>query len=101
MFVYRNLYARISFRKDGPMVNSNLSLGNILVLRGDITIAPPERTSVSYEFLSQLVADYLLHASPDVDISAALSMMPLTQSMSRHYPLCFALTIEYFKRAWI
>jgi hypothetical protein len=60
-------------------------LGNILVLRGDIAILPKERTSVSYEFLSQLVGEYLLSSRPDVDISAALSIMPLTQSA----PLCY------------
>lgn len=36
--------------------------------------------TVSYEFLSQLVAEYLLGTSPDVDISAALSIMPHTLS---------------------
>lgn len=56
------------------------SLGNILILRGDLEILPPGRTTVSYEFLSQLVAEYLLTASPDVDISAALSIMPYTLS---------------------
>ena len=58
--------------------------GNILILRGNINIQPPERRTVSYEFLSQLVAEYLLASSPDVDISAALSVMPYTQSKSRH-----------------
>ena len=57
--------------------------GNILILRGNINIQPPERRTVSYEFLSQLVAEYLLASSPDVDISAALSVMPYTQSKSR------------------
>lgn len=57
--------------------------GNILILRGNIDIQPPERRTVSYEFLSQLVAEYLLASSPDVDISAALSVMPYTQSKSR------------------
>ncbi|GLB44751.1 putative MINDY deubiquitinase [Lyophyllum shimeji] len=53
--------------------------GNILILRGNITIEPPTRTTVSYEFLSQLVAEYLLVHSPNVDISDALSIMPHTQ----------------------
>jgi hypothetical protein len=55
-------------------------LGNILILRGDIRILPVTRQTVSYEFLSQLVAEYLLSSSPNVDISSALSIMPLTQS---------------------
>lgn len=59
--------------------------GNILILRGDLEILPPDRTSVSYDHLSQLVAEYLLGASPDVDISAALSIMPYT--LSKYPPL--------------
>ncbi|KLO09893.1 hypothetical protein SCHPADRAFT_907408 [Schizopora paradoxa] len=62
---------------NGPC--SFIAICNILILRGDIEILPPERTSVSYEFLSQLVGEYLLRASPEVDLSAALTMMPLTQ----------------------
>ncbi|KAJ7802496.1 hypothetical protein B0H14DRAFT_2892141 [Mycena olivaceomarginata] len=52
---------------------------NILILRGDIEILPRDRVTVSYEFLSQLVGEYLLTRALDVDISAALSIMPLTQ----------------------
>lgn len=37
---------------------------------------------MSYEFLSQLLAEYLLLNSPDVDIAMALNMMPLTTSAS-------------------
>ncbi|TDL25489.1 DUF544-domain-containing protein [Rickenella mellea] len=62
---------------NGPC--SFIAICNILILRGDIEILPPERTHVSYDFLAQLVGEYLLRASPDVDLSAALSMMPLTQ----------------------
>jgi hypothetical protein len=54
--------------------------GNILILRGDLEILPPGRRTVSYNYLSQIVAEYLLGASPDVDISAALSIMPYTLS---------------------
>jgi hypothetical protein len=39
-------------------------------LRGNIQ--PPTRRTVSYEFFSQLAAEYLLTSSPDVDVSAAL-----------------------------
>lgn len=56
--------------------------GNILILRGNIEVLPETRRTVSYEFLSNLVADYLLESSPDVDVSSALSIMPLTQSES-------------------
>ncbi|KAJ7068891.1 hypothetical protein B0H15DRAFT_871782 [Mycena belliarum] len=62
---------------NGPC--SFIAICNILILRGDIQIVPPDRDSVSYEFLAQLLAEYLLTRSPDVDISAALSIMPLTQ----------------------
>jgi ubiquitin carboxyl-terminal hydrolase MINDY-1/2 len=55
--------------------------GNILILRGDIVIEPENRVTVSYEFLCQLVGEYLLTNCPGVDVSAALSIMPLTQSM--------------------
>ena len=58
--------------------------GNILILRGDLEILPPDRTTVSYDHLSQLVAEYLLGTSPDVDISAALSIMPYTLSKYPH-----------------
>ncbi|KAG9316096.1 hypothetical protein JVU11DRAFT_3770 [Chiua virens] len=43
-----------------------------------IEILPHDRTTVSYEFLSQLVGEYLLISCPDIDISAALSIMPST-----------------------
>jgi ubiquitin carboxyl-terminal hydrolase MINDY-1/2 len=62
-------------------------IGNILILRKDIEILPRDRQTVSYEFLAQLVGEYLLMRCPDVDLSAALSMMPLTTS-TLHYTLC-------------
>lgn len=62
---------------------SRNNIGNILILRGNIEILPASRTTVSYEFLSQLVAEYLLLNAPDVDISMALTMMPLTTSACR------------------
>ncbi|PPQ79029.1 hypothetical protein CVT25_002338 [Psilocybe cyanescens] len=62
---------------NGPC--SFIAICNILILRGNIEILPRTRQNVSYEFLSQLVAEYLLTTSPDVDVSAALSIMPYTQ----------------------
>ncbi|KZT02534.1 uncharacterized protein LAESUDRAFT_738637 [Laetiporus sulphureus 93-53] len=56
--------------------------GNILILRGQIEILPPERTTVSYDFLAHLVGDYLLSSRPDEDVSSALSVMPATRSTS-------------------
>ncbi|KAL6301503.1 hypothetical protein BKA93DRAFT_828155 [Sparassis latifolia] len=65
---------------NGPC--SFIAICNILILRGQIQILPAERTSVSYDFLSHLVGEWLLAACPDVDTSAALSMMPITRSTS-------------------
>ncbi|KAH9948595.1 hypothetical protein B0H21DRAFT_733212 [Amylocystis lapponica] len=62
---------------NGPC--SFIAICNILILRGRIAIMPPERTAVSYDFLSQLIGEYLLATCPDVDISAALSIMPVTR----------------------
>lgn len=64
-------------------LSNRVFAGNILILGGNINIQPKSRTTVSYEFLSQLVAEYLLKNSPDVDVSAALSIMPHTQSELR------------------
>ncbi|KAF9231326.1 hypothetical protein BU15DRAFT_56276 [Melanogaster broomeanus] len=61
---------------NGPC--SFIAICNILILRGNIQILPYNRLAVSYEFLSQLVGEYLLMNSPDIDISAALSIMPTT-----------------------
>lgn len=68
-----------------------MSAGNILILRGNIEILPIERTTVSYELLSQLVADYLVTSCHGVDISAALSMMPSTTSKPQFY--CFHMVL--------
>ncbi|KIK88463.1 hypothetical protein PAXRUDRAFT_831809 [Paxillus rubicundulus Ve08.2h10] len=61
---------------NGPC--SFIAICNILVLRGNIEILPYDRSTVSYELLSQLVGEYLLLNCPDIDISAALSIMPST-----------------------
>ncbi|KAH7926353.1 DUF544-domain-containing protein [Leucogyrophana mollusca] len=61
---------------NGPC--SFIAICNILILRNNITIEPPTRTTVSYEFLAQLVGEYLLMNCPDIDISAALEVMPST-----------------------
>ncbi|ESK86037.1 protein fam63a-like [Moniliophthora roreri MCA 2997] len=62
---------------NGPC--SFIAICNILILRGKIEIQPPMRRTVSYEFLSHLVAEYLLLNCPEVDVSAALSILPYTQ----------------------
>jgi len=75
----RQHYRIITQNFNGPC--SFIAICNILILRGHINIQPPSRVTVSYEFLSQLVAEYLLTTSSDVDISAALSIMPHTQKV--------------------
>ncbi|KAF8731079.1 hypothetical protein AX14_005209 [Amanita brunnescens Koide BX004] len=70
-------YKIITQNFNGPC--SLIAICNILILRGDITILPSDRQAVSYEFLSQLVADYLLVNAPGADVSAALSILPYTQ----------------------
>ncbi|KDQ15964.1 hypothetical protein BOTBODRAFT_54434 [Botryobasidium botryosum FD-172 SS1] len=65
---------------NGPC--SLIAICNILILQDAIHILPPDRSSVSYEYLSSLLADFLL-ASPSSpsprDLSAALSRLPDTQ----------------------
>ncbi len=53
--------------------------GNILILRGDIIVMPPDRRSVSYEYLSALLGDYLVNESSDVDLDSVFSVLPKTQ----------------------
>ncbi|KAH9954901.1 hypothetical protein BC827DRAFT_1142462 [Russula dissimulans] len=69
-------YNIITQNYNGPC--SFIAICNILILREQITILPPGRRTVSYEFLAQLVGEHILLTAPGVDVSAALSMMPLT-----------------------
>ncbi|KZV97434.1 DUF544-domain-containing protein [Exidia glandulosa HHB12029] len=62
---------------NGPC--SLISLCNILILRGKIEIQPADRRSVSYEYLSALLADSLVTEQTDPALSAALSTLPNTQ----------------------
>ncbi|GJE85639.1 MINDY family-like protein [Phanerochaete sordida] len=70
-------YRIITQNFNGPC--SFIAICNILILRGYIAIHPPERTTVTYEQLAHLVSNYLLAVLPGVDISAALSVMPVTR----------------------
>ncbi|KAH8987428.1 hypothetical protein EDB92DRAFT_1875632 [Lactarius akahatsu] len=72
----RRSYNIITQNYNGPC--SFIAICNILILREQIEILPRDRKSVSYEFLAQLVGEYILLTAPEVDVSAALSMMPLT-----------------------
>ncbi|EJF59158.1 hypothetical protein DICSQDRAFT_89628 [Dichomitus squalens LYAD-421 SS1] len=71
------MYKIITQNFNGPC--SFIAICNILILRDKIQILPYDRPTVSYEHLSHLVAEYLLLSCPDVDISAALSIMPATR----------------------
>jgi len=52
--------------------------GNILILRDEIVIGP-DRRSVSYEYLSALLGDYLVNKCSDVDLDSVFSVLPKTQ----------------------
>jgi len=65
---------------NGPC--SLIAICNILILQNNIEILPPDRPSVSYEYLSSLLADFLLASASSAsagDLSAALSRLPDTQ----------------------
>ncbi|KAF7789771.1 hypothetical protein EIP86_000717 [Pleurotus ostreatoroseus] len=94
---------------NGPC--SFIAICNILILRGDIHIVPEDRTSVSYELLAQLLGEYLLMSSPNIDLSAALSTMPVTRKGMDLNPLFTGVTsfrpagqggeLQLFERAGI
>ena len=56
--------------------------GNILIMRGVITIRPRDRRSAGYEYLAGLVGDYLVNNVVDVDLDTVFSVLPKTQRMS-------------------
>ncbi|KAF8311701.1 DUF544-domain-containing protein [Clavulina sp. PMI_390] len=70
-------------RRNGPC--SLLAICNILILRGDVEIQPPGRKTASYEYLSSLVADFLVTkhggsaAGNEGDLTSALAVLPSTQ----------------------
>ncbi|KAF8699128.1 Choline/Carnitine o-acyltransferase, partial [Rhizoctonia solani] len=71
----------ITQNENGPC--GLIALCELPTLRGDITIQPPERKSVSYEYLAGLIADHIL-ASPLLDptsddLTKALTTLPHTQ----------------------
>ncbi|KAM5544808.1 hypothetical protein V8D89_001706 [Ganoderma adspersum] len=71
------MYKIVTQNYNGPC--SFIAICNILILRDKIQILPYDRPTISYEHLSHLVAEYLLTSCPDVDIDAALSVMPATR----------------------
>ncbi|KAI0090230.1 hypothetical protein BDY19DRAFT_992447 [Irpex rosettiformis] len=75
---------------NGPC--SFIAICNILILRGDIEILPQDRTSVSYEQLAQLLAEFLLTSKTDVDIDSALATMPVTRKGMDLNPLFTGIT---------
>lgn len=71
----------ITQNQNGPC--SLIALCNILLLRGELTITPPDRPVVSYSYLSQLIAEHLLskplEGAAQGELEAALSTLPRTQ----------------------
>lgn len=72
----------ITQNHNGPC--SLIALCNVLLLRGELQITPPDRPVVSYSYLSQLLAEHLLtkvtndgHGGEELE--AALSILPRTQ----------------------
>ncbi|KAG0148556.1 hypothetical protein CROQUDRAFT_714418 [Cronartium quercuum f. sp. fusiforme G11] len=65
---------------NGPC--SLLAICNILLLRGSINLpGPPNRNSISFQTLSSVLADYLVHHSPDPEhLNTALSVIPSTRT---------------------
>ncbi|SPO31785.1 uncharacterized protein UTRI_06502_B [Ustilago trichophora] len=71
----------ITQNQNGPC--SLIALCNILLLRGELEITPPDRPVVSYSYLSQLIAEHLLTKATTggegEGLEAALSTLPRTQ----------------------
>jgi len=67
----------VTQNENGPC--SFIAICNILILRGEIVITPPDRPSVSYEYLSTLLGDYLVNKCSDVDLDSVFSVLPKTQ----------------------
>ncbi|SPO48790.1 uncharacterized protein PSANT_06481 [Moesziomyces antarcticus] len=71
----------ITQNQNGPC--SLIALCNILLLRGELTITPPDRPVVSYSYLSQLIAEHLLskplEGAAQGELESALSTLPRTQ----------------------
>lgn len=65
---------------NGLVKCSNTPSGNILILRDQIHLEPAGRVSVSYEYLSNIVAEYLLSSPSESDPASALSILPVTRS---------------------
>ncbi|KAH9847811.1 hypothetical protein C2E23DRAFT_740799 [Lenzites betulinus] len=84
-------YKIITQNYNGPC--SFIAICNILILKEQIQILPFERSSVSYDYLSRLVAEYLLTTCPDVDTSAALTIMPATRKGMDLNPLFTGSTL--------
>lgn len=65
---------------NGPC--SLLAVCNILLLQGSIVLpGPPDRTSISFQTLSSVLADYLVrHSSDPTNLSTALSVIPSSRT---------------------
>ncbi|EGG12378.1 uncharacterized protein MELLADRAFT_115056 [Melampsora larici-populina 98AG31] len=65
---------------NGPC--SLLAVCNILLLQGSIVLpGPPDRTSISFQTLSSVLADYLVrHSADPTNLSVALSVIPSSRT---------------------
>ncbi|CAO1632418.1 unnamed protein product [Sympodiomycopsis kandeliae] len=66
--------------ENGPC--SLLAIANILLLRGDVSLSPPDRPLVTYDYLSSLIAEYLLtqpQSQAEGALDKALALLPQTQ----------------------
>lgn len=68
--------------ENGPC--SLLAIANILLLRGDVALSPPDRPLVDYDYLSSLIAEYLLtrpetFSQGEGVLDKALALLPQTQ----------------------
>lgn len=71
-----------SLRQNANGPCSLLSIANILLLRGDVSLQPPDRPLVNYDYLSSLIAEYLLtRPAPSADgaLEKSLSLLPQTR----------------------
>lgn len=74
--VWRGRDAKIIMQNEnGPC--SLIALTNVLLLQNRVQITPPDRPAVSYAYVSDMLADYLLEINADpTQLSRVLSVLP-------------------------
>ncbi|TIB36186.1 hypothetical protein E3P81_00053 [Wallemia ichthyophaga] len=86
----------VTQNENGPC--SLLALVNILIMRGNLQLSPASRTSVDYDYISSIIAEFLLrkHIPKDspYSISDALNVLPHTRyglDLNPHFHSPYAL----------